>query len=123
MNGYLIIPGIVNHLSTKLQKCVRHDHLGQDTEVKLIEFLTQGMQQENHQQCSCMPHIHTTALMSMRQSTYKDVTVSIALFLLHCSWFCSTIHASCFNTTKPLICSYQRWIFSTLALQLRMRHL
>jgi hypothetical protein len=41
MNGYLIIPGIVYHLSTKLQKGVTHDRLGQDTEVKLIEFLTQ----------------------------------------------------------------------------------
>ncbi len=60
------------------------------------------MQQENHQQCSCMPHIRTTALMSMRQSTYKDVMVSIALFLLHCScWYCSTMHASHFNTKKP----------------------
>ncbi len=41
MNGYLIIPEIVYHLSTKLQKGVTHDNLGQDTEVKLIEFLTQ----------------------------------------------------------------------------------
>jgi hypothetical protein len=40
MNGYLIIPGIVYHLSTKLQKGVMNDHLGQDTEGKLIEFLT-----------------------------------------------------------------------------------
>ncbi len=40
MNGYLIIPGIVYHLSTKLQKGVMHDCLGQDTEVKLIGFLT-----------------------------------------------------------------------------------
>ena len=41
MNGYLILPRIAYHLSTKLQKEVMHDHLGQDTEVKLIEFLTQ----------------------------------------------------------------------------------
>jgi hypothetical protein len=41
MNRYLIIPGIVYHLSTELQKGVTHDHLGQVTEVKLIEFLTQ----------------------------------------------------------------------------------
>ncbi len=40
MNGHLIIPAIVYHLSTKLQKGVTHDHLRQDTEVKLIEFLT-----------------------------------------------------------------------------------
>ncbi len=40
MNGYLIIPGIAYHLSTKLQKGVMHDRLGQDTQVKLIEFLT-----------------------------------------------------------------------------------
>jgi hypothetical protein len=41
MNAYLIIQGIVYHLSTKLQKGVMYDHLGQDKEVKLIEFLTQ----------------------------------------------------------------------------------
>jgi hypothetical protein len=41
MNGYLIILGIVYRLSIKLQKGVMHDHLGQDTEVNLIEFLTQ----------------------------------------------------------------------------------
>ncbi len=41
MNRYLIIPGIIYHLSTKPQKGVTHDHLGQDTEVKLIKFLTQ----------------------------------------------------------------------------------
>jgi hypothetical protein len=40
MNVYLIIPGIVYHLSTNLQKGVKYDHLGQDKEVKLIEFLT-----------------------------------------------------------------------------------
>jgi hypothetical protein len=40
MNAYLIITGIVYHLSTKMQKGVKYDHLGQDTEVKLIEFLT-----------------------------------------------------------------------------------
>ncbi len=40
MNGYLIIPGIVYHLNSKLQKGVTHDRLGQDTEVKLIEFPT-----------------------------------------------------------------------------------
>jgi hypothetical protein len=40
MNGYLIILGIVYHLSTKLQKGVTHVCLGQDTEGKLIEFLT-----------------------------------------------------------------------------------
>jgi hypothetical protein len=41
INAYLIIPRIVYHLSTKLQKGVKYDHLGQDKEVKLIEFLTQ----------------------------------------------------------------------------------
>jgi hypothetical protein len=39
MNGYLIIPGIVYHLSTKLQNGVAHDHLGQDKEFKPNEFL------------------------------------------------------------------------------------
>jgi hypothetical protein len=41
MNAYLIIPGIVYHLSTKLQRGVKYDHLGQDKELKHIEFLTQ----------------------------------------------------------------------------------
>ncbi len=40
MNAHLIIQGTVYHLSTKLQKGVMYDHLGQDKEVKLIKFLT-----------------------------------------------------------------------------------
>jgi hypothetical protein len=58
------------------------------------------MQQENRKQCSCMPHIYTTALMSTNQSTNKDMMVSIASFLLHRSWYCSTMHASNFNMTR-----------------------
>jgi hypothetical protein len=41
MNAYLIILGVVYHLSIKLQKGVMHECLGQVTEVKLIKFLTQ----------------------------------------------------------------------------------
>jgi hypothetical protein len=33
------------------------------------------------------------------------------------------MHASCFNMTRPQICSYQHWIILTLALQLMMTHL
>ena len=43
----------------------------------LNSWLNLGTQWEKHQQCSCMLHIHTTALMSMRRSTYKDAFVSI----------------------------------------------
>ncbi len=39
VNGYLIIPGIVYLLSTKLQKVVLNDHLGEEQEMKLINFI------------------------------------------------------------------------------------
>jgi hypothetical protein len=40
MNAFLIVPGIVYNLSTKLQKGVLHDHLGQKQEMNLISFIT-----------------------------------------------------------------------------------
>jgi hypothetical protein len=40
MNAFLIVPGIVYNLSTKLQKGVLHDHLGQNQEKNLINFIT-----------------------------------------------------------------------------------
>ena len=38
-NGYLIIPGIVYLLSTKLQKVVLNDRLGEEQEMNLINFI------------------------------------------------------------------------------------
>ena len=40
VNGYLIIPGIVYLLSTKLQKFVLNDQLGEDQEMRLIHYIT-----------------------------------------------------------------------------------
>ncbi len=40
MNVFLIVPGIVYNLSTKLQKGVLYDHLGQKQEMNLINFIT-----------------------------------------------------------------------------------
>ncbi len=40
MNAFLIVPEIVYNLSTKLQKGVLHDHLGQKQEINLINFIT-----------------------------------------------------------------------------------
>jgi hypothetical protein len=40
MNAFLIVPGIVYNLSTKLQKGVLHDHLGQNQKMNLINFIT-----------------------------------------------------------------------------------
>ncbi len=40
VNGYLIIPGIVYLLSTKLQKFVLNDLLGEDEEMRLINYIT-----------------------------------------------------------------------------------
>ena len=40
MNAVLIVPGTVYNLSTKLQKDVLHDHLGQKQEMNFINFIT-----------------------------------------------------------------------------------
>ena len=40
VNGYLIIPGIVYLLSTKKQKAVLNDQLGEDQEMRLINYIT-----------------------------------------------------------------------------------
>ncbi len=40
MHAFLIVFRIVHNLSTKLQKGVLHDHLGQNQEMSLINFIT-----------------------------------------------------------------------------------
>jgi len=40
VNGYLIIPGIVYLLSTKLQKAVLNDRLDEEIEMNLINYIT-----------------------------------------------------------------------------------
>jgi hypothetical protein len=50
-NGYLIIPGMVYLLSTKLQKKVLNDQLGADLELNLIHYITRfgyGMRRGPH---------------------------------------------------------------------------
>jgi hypothetical protein len=50
-NGYLIIPGMVYLLSTKLQKKVLNDPLGADLELNLIHYITRfgyGMRRGPH---------------------------------------------------------------------------
>ncbi len=39
VNAYLIIPGIVYHLSATLEKGNIHEHVGQEKEMQLIQFL------------------------------------------------------------------------------------
>ena len=51
VNGYLIIPGIVYLLSTKLQKMVLNDRLGEEQEMNLINFIVRfgyAMQKQPH---------------------------------------------------------------------------
>jgi hypothetical protein len=51
VNGYLIIPGIVYLLSTKLQKAVLNDRLGEELEMNLIHYITRfgyGMRRGPH---------------------------------------------------------------------------
>jgi hypothetical protein len=51
VNGYLIIPGIVYLLSTKLQKAVLNDRLGETLEMNLIHYITRfgyGMRRGPH---------------------------------------------------------------------------
>ncbi len=108
MNRYLIIPEIVYHLSTKLQMGIKHDHLGQDTEAKLIEFLTQFGYATRKSPTVQLHAAHMHYSSDVNETKYIQGTVSITSFLLHCSWYCLTMHASPFDTTKPLICSYQR---------------
>ncbi len=51
VNGYLIIPGIVYLLSTKVQKAVLNDQLSDDQEMSLINYITRfgyGLQRGPH---------------------------------------------------------------------------
>ncbi len=88
MNGHLIIPRVVYHLSTKLQKGVMHDHLGQDTEVKLIEFLNQFEYATRKSPTMQLHAAHTHYCSDVNETKYiqgcdsNHCIIPVTLFLL-----------------------------------------
>jgi hypothetical protein len=107
MNGYFIIPGIVYHLSTKLQKGVTHDHLGQDTEVKLIAFLTQFGYATNKSPTVQLHAAHMHYCFDVNEMKYIQRcdniyhTILVALFLVLLYNACFTFQHN--KTTNLLI--------------------
>jgi hypothetical protein len=108
MNAYLIIPEFVYHLSTKLQKGVKYDHLGQDTEVKLIEFLTQFGYATRKSPTVQLHTTHTHYCSDVNATKYIQGCNSI-----HCiipvTLFLALLYNSCFtfqyNKTTNLLIS------------------
>ncbi len=95
MNGYLIILGIVYHLSTKLQKGVTYDHLGQDTKVKLIDFLTQFGYATRKSPTVQLPATHTHYCSNVNETNHIQgcdgihciIPVTLFLVLLYNACF------------------------------------
>ncbi len=91
MNGYFIIPGIVY---TKLQTGVTHDRLGQDTEVKLIQFLAQFGYATRKSPTVQLHAAHTHYCSDVNEMKYIQgcdgiqCILPVTLFL-----YCSTMHA------------------------------
>jgi hypothetical protein len=108
MNGYLIIPGIVYHLSTKLQKGVMHDHLGQESEVKLIEFLTRFGYATRKSPTVQLHAAHTHYCSDVNETKYIQGCDGIHC-IIYVSLFLVLLYNACFmfqhNKTTNLIIS------------------
>jgi hypothetical protein len=108
MNGYLIIPGIVHHLITKLQKGVMHDCLGQDTEVNLFEFLTQFGHATRESPTVQLHAAHTHYCSDVNETKYIQGCHGIH-HIIPLSLFLVLLYNACFTFqhNKTTICSYQ----------------
>jgi hypothetical protein len=104
MNGYLIIPGIVYHLSTKLQKGVTHDCLGEDTEVKLIEFLTQFGYATRKSPTVQLHAAHTQYCSDVNETKYIQGCDSIHCIIL-VTLFLVLLYNACF------MCQHNKTIY------------
>ena len=82
VNAYVIIPGIVYHLSATLEKRNIHEHVGREKEMQLIQFLCCFGYATRKRQTMMLHGI--TVMESMRQNFYRVVSVTIALFLSRC---------------------------------------
>jgi hypothetical protein len=106
INLFLIVPGIVYNLSTKLQKGVLHDHLGQNQEMNLINFITRfGYATQRAPYLT----IHGAYTQSTTMNPMKYIQgcpdnvnqiIPVTIFLV----MCYTMHASPIKMTRVKIC-------------------
>ncbi len=96
MNGYLIIPGIVYRLSAKLQKGFTHDSLGQDTEVKFIEFLTLFGYATRNSPTVQLHAAHTHYCSDVNEAKYIQGCDGIH-WIIHVTLFLVSLYNACFT--------------------------
>ncbi len=96
VNGYLIIPGIVYLLSTKLHKCILNDRLGEDQEMNLIDFITRfgyGMQRIPH----ATLHGAYSQYTSLNQTKYIQGCFDNVNRIVPDTIFIVILHNACFT--------------------------
>ncbi len=106
MDAFLIVLGIVYNLSTKLQKGVLHDHLGQNQEMNLINIITRfgyAMQRGPY----LTIHGAYTQYTTLNPTKYiqgcpdnVNQIIPVTLFLV----MCYIMHASPIKMTRLKIC-------------------
>ena len=83
-NGYLIIPGIVYHLTSKLRNSLLNEHFGKPLEVGLINFITRyGNYMQKHPISKLMEHI--VSMLRFWQHTSMNALAMHKSFLSQCS--------------------------------------
>ena len=95
VNGYLIIPGIVYHLNTKLQKYVLNDKLGENQEMNLINFITRfsyatqrGPHVTLHGAYSCYTSLNETKyIQGCFDNVNRIIPVTIFIVMLYNACF------------------------------------
>ncbi len=95
VNGYLIIPGIVYLLNTKLQKYVLNDQLGENQEINLINFITRfgyamrrGPHVTLHGAYSCYTSLNETKyIQGCFDNVNRIIPVTIFIVMLYNACF------------------------------------
>ncbi len=107
VNGYLIMPGIVYHLSASLEKGNIHEYIGKSKEMKLIQFICR-YGYATRKALTFMLHVaYTNYCQEINETNFFQGCVGSELFLSH--YFlphCST-HAWHIKKTKRLTSSSQ----------------
>ncbi len=93
-------------LSTKLQKFILNDQLGENQEMNLINFITRfgyGMRRGPHVTLHGAYSQYTS--LNQRKKTFKDaLTMSTVSFLLIYSYSCYIMYASLTRKTSHITC-------------------
>ena len=122
-NGYLVIPGLVYHMSSKIKNIPINDYMAMRSKWEYSTTLPDmDLIRDSNHLWSSMEHFLIT-LRWRKWRTSMNALETFRWFLLQYSWSRYTMHVGCSNVIGRLICSYLLWIHSIWEMLSSMRNL